>query len=92
MKRLLIIINKQKIFLDKIKRTGSNLKKKSEFYKDCIEACIQPLICKCYKFKQLSEVLYSKGIWVLYYIVLYAGKEKSIAFSSFFHTIKARKS
>ena len=31
MKRLLIIINKQKIFLDKVKRTGSNLKKRANF-------------------------------------------------------------
>ena len=31
MKRLLIIINKQKIFLDKIKRTGNNLKKGANF-------------------------------------------------------------
>ena len=29
MRRLLIIINKQNIFLDKIRRTGSNLKKRS---------------------------------------------------------------
>ena len=31
MKRLLIIINKQKIFLDKVKRKGSNLKKRANF-------------------------------------------------------------
>ena len=53
---------KIKIFLAKIKRRGSNLKKRSEFYKDYIQTCIQPLISICDKFKELTEVFYSKVI------------------------------
>ena len=48
--------DKNYIFLSKIKRRGSNLKKRSEFYKDCIQACIQPPISKCDKFRFLLYI------------------------------------
>ena len=91
MKRLWIIIDKQKIFLGKIKRTGSNLKK---------ERILQGLYSSLYSASHLYVLqiqtvirgpLQQRNIGLVL-VVPYAGKEKSITFSSFFHTIKVRKS
>ena len=91
MKRLLIIINKQKIFLDKIKRTGSNLKKRANFTRIVFKLVFNLSsvgVTNSNSYQRSSTANECVGLVLL---VPYARKEKSITFSSFFHTIKVRK-
>ena len=90
MKRLLIIINKQKIFLDKVKRTGSNLKKRANFTRIVFKLVFNLATVSVTNSNSCQRSSTAKECGLVL-VVPYARKEKSIAFSSFFHAIKVRK-